>query len=1004
MLVSSRATAMEIKVLYKKQEGVLKIIESGFEFKSLNSFHVGFDRLNTLFASKAGSTPVRLKVDLLDPQQSLTFTFIHPTNALSEREAAKEQLTQAIAGNRARASSQIDRQVSGSAGTSATTSPHPGLGLSKVDLEIRKKVLVKDPQLAKLHRDLVIGGVITEDEFWQGRQQLLLLEHLSASQKPGKPSTLVDPRPTSSQAGEFTITITPQLVQDIFQEYPVVRKAFIENVPNPLAESDFWIRYFHSHLFARHRASSRVDANDARNDPVFDQYLEEADDGLEPRHAQRRVYDRLLDLGSTQADHDASGNALDITMQAGKVKAALPLMRRFNEHSQRLLSATVGDAPSVQGESGAQDNYTQQIRIDDLEHHQEAQPVRLNMKDREQYYTNMILDGEAGGASALQSDTPHMLDTAQLAHSIREGLEEWDVLVRADDIHDTTPATREIEDGLRSTAQIAAHDTGAAHVATSNAMKAAISCHTACTEFLRLYWSSKLSQPRDTGKVDRMVDFIRKTPSKVDAVVKKAQTVHEADVLRQALQPVLNGVKKVLANEQQSFFCCCIISIHLPFPVAISTTMSSIIVPIGYSGSSCGYCGGDGQRSEKEENYSYGFWAVQMACEDYRQLIDSGWRRSGGYIYNPDRTRTCCPQYTIKLDAAAFKPQRSLRQELHRFNRWIRFGGDLQGGDTAAATTTPTAAPKDKHKGKNTTFDLLECVKESQHDNHANHNLEVSLERAGYTDEKFELFKAYQVSIHHETISEQRKDSFKRFLVDGPLKYSPITYKHGRPVSMPSHYGQYHHVYRVDGKLIAMGVLDILPECVSSVYLMYHPGYQSLNLGKISALFEVALALEMRNAGAGAVDLYMGYYIHDCVKMKYKATYQPSYLLDAESNTFYPFTQAAAILDKHKNASFERGVSIKVDGGSTPGETHSVTDSDDGSYSEDDDNLPSPPPAGFLNPRALPKQLLNQIKILDNRSMRLLTYFTLPHSYRSQVDDLVAALGDKSPNFVILIT
>lgn len=38
---------MEIKVLYKKQEGVLKIIESGFEFKSLNSFHVGFDRLNS---------------------------------------------------------------------------------------------------------------------------------------------------------------------------------------------------------------------------------------------------------------------------------------------------------------------------------------------------------------------------------------------------------------------------------------------------------------------------------------------------------------------------------------------------------------------------------------------------------------------------------------------------------------------------------------------------------------------------------------------------------------------------------------------------------------------------------------------------------------------------------------------------------------------------------------------------------------------------------------------
>lgn len=491
--------------------------------------------LQALFASKAGTTPVRLKVDLTDPQQSLTFTFSHPTNALSERELVKEQLTQAIAANRARTSQQIDRQLSN------TSTSSPGLGFSKDDLEIRKKVLVKDPQLAKLHRDLVIAGVISEDEFWQGRQQLLLLEHLSASQRPGKPSTLVDPRPTSSQAGEFTITITPQLVHDIFQEYPVVQKAYVENVPNPLSETDFWIRYFHSHLFARHRASSRQDANEARNDPVFDQYLEEADDGIEPKHAQRPVYDRLLDLGSTQYDHNESGNALDITMQAGKVKAALPLMRRFNEHSQRLLDATMGDAPAPTT------NYTEQITIDDLEQRPEAEPVRLNMKDREQYYTSNIILDEQGKESAKHMSEA---DSARMWESIRNGLSEWDMVIRVDDINDTTAATREIEDGLRTTAQIAYHDLSAADVANTTAMKAAISCHTASTEFLRLYWSSALSYPVDTNKVERMVEFIKKTPSKVDAVVRGAQTVNEADVLREALQPVLSGVKKVLANEQ----------------------------------------------------------------------------------------------------------------------------------------------------------------------------------------------------------------------------------------------------------------------------------------------------------------------------------------------------------------------------------------------------------------------------------------------------------------------
>lgn len=38
------------------------------------------------------------------------------------------------------------------------------------------------------------------------------------------------------------------------------------------------------------------------------------------------------------------------------------------------------------------------------------------------------------------------------------------------------------------------------------------------------------------------------------------------------------------------------------------------------------------------------------------------------------------------------------------------------------------------------------------------------------------------------------------------------------------------------GKLIAVGVIDILPRCVSSVYLFYDPDYSFLSLGVYSAL------------------------------------------------------------------------------------------------------------------------------------------------------------------------
>ena len=49
-------------------------------------------------------------------------------------------------------------------------------------------------------------------------------------------------------------------------------------------------------------------------------------------------------------------------------------------------------------------------------------------------------------------------------------------------------------------------------------------------------------------------------------------------------------------------------------------------------------------------------------------------------------------------------------------------------------------------------------------------------------------------------------------------------------------YGSFHQQYWLDGKIIAVGVIDILPYCVSSVYLYYDPDYSFLSLGVYSAL------------------------------------------------------------------------------------------------------------------------------------------------------------------------
>ncbi|KAI8454763.1 hypothetical protein BY996DRAFT_4570957, partial [Phakopsora pachyrhizi] len=54
----------------------------------------------------------------------------------------------------------------------------------------------------------------------------------------------------------------------------------------------------------------------------------------------KEVY-KLLDLAATQEDHLETGKSQDWAMRAGNQKSSLPLIRRFNQHSQRLLDSSL---------------------------------------------------------------------------------------------------------------------------------------------------------------------------------------------------------------------------------------------------------------------------------------------------------------------------------------------------------------------------------------------------------------------------------------------------------------------------------------------------------------------------------------------------------------------------------------------------------------------------------------------------------------------------------------
>lgn len=177
---------------------------------------------------------------------------------------------------------------------------------------------------------------------------------------------------------------------------------------------------------------------------------------------------------------------------------------------------------------------------------------------------------------------------------------------------------------------------------------------------------------------------------------------------------------------------------------------------------------------------------------------------------------TCCPQYTIRydehylpcikeqgaykrcfriysLEASKFKPGKSQRSIVNRFNNFIREGGH-EGEPGYGPPEAPLTTPKDIHgqqisldknkkgkgkaklKGKNAQpFDLFTAIHAAEtkySDGDTEHRFEVTMEAAAFSEEKYELYKRYQIEIHGDKESKVTEDGFRRFLCDSPLEVS----------------------------------------------------------------------------------------------------------------------------------------------------------------------------------------------------------------------------------------
>ncbi|VIO95600.1 Arginine-tRNA-protein transferase, C terminus containing protein [Brugia malayi] len=375
----------------------------------------------------------------------------------------------------------------------------------------------------------------------------------------------------------------------------------------------------------------------------------------------------------------------------------------------------------------------------------------------------------------------------------------------------------------------------------------------------------------------------------------------------------------------------------------------SIVEYIGYNGGGmCGYC-----HKEEASPTNIGMWARSLSVSHYNELLDRGIRRSGKYLYKPMIANTCCPQYTIRLDVNSFRLSRAQKKVLRRMNDFLQ--KDVRPNERQKITDynvvkktserstissnsqvrraqdnekkTPNDELREKGKKKKVLrqerafqkmrdkgISIMEAQrirreKEESRRRTLNsfiissspetfkHKLEVRLVDVNSSvfhetfQESFKLYEKYQTTVHHNTSCN--RNGYRVFLADSPL------FSDEKGESKIMALGSYHQQYYLDGRLIAVGVVDILPRCLSAKYLYYDPDYEFLTLGTYTALREIAFTQELAKERPQLHYYYMGFYIHSCQKMRYKRCFHPSDLLCDRSFTWVPLEKCLEMMERY---------------------------------------------------------------------------------------------------------
>lgn len=287
--------------------------------------------------------------------------------------------------------------------------------------KLQQKLLLEDKNLRNIFTQSVIKFKLSPMMFWSSRIGQLRTCALQISQHRGPYNVLSTIKPVATSDNQVNVNVTRTTINEIFETYPIIKKAFDELVPAKLNEGEFWSRFFNSKLFRRLRGD-RINTLNTRGDVVIDKYLyEDSDTSKTEESSKKQKVDKIeynqnfqvnkfLDLLGNEEDNSQKLGLLpDFTMKfsddnpeggdaGGEINQRnkrenemVILMKNMNKLSSKMIDMNSLSSQHTESAKEEVREHEQELDLNDLNDMEDVQFIQLHL-DTDRGRVNMQRD------------------------------------------------------------------------------------------------------------------------------------------------------------------------------------------------------------------------------------------------------------------------------------------------------------------------------------------------------------------------------------------------------------------------------------------------------------------------------------------------------------------------------------------------------------------------------------------------------------------------------------